>query len=164
MAYDYMKKPLILVRNYCICTIKQPYPTQSEQYEIRGQMRRARWLAFPSRDAQCRLVSRGSFGSRCPHLVRSAVIRIISANTMNPSQPPITPPVAYAAQIAFEINQMREECSDAARALANRSVLDETALEECACLDEALDTAYKALHAARTHIRLSRAGRSGADA
>ena len=79
------------------------------------------------------------------------------------NQPSIAPPVAYAAEIAFEINLMREECSNAARAIVSQSILDEATLEECACLDEALAIAHQALRTALGHIHLSRAKRGGTE-
>ncbi len=75
---------------------------------------------------------------------------------MKSFQPAISPPVAYAAEVAFELRQMRDECSNAAQAIANRTPLDEPALEACACLDDALAEAHKLLHAALKRIDLLR--------
>jgi hypothetical protein len=77
-------------------------------------------------------------------------------------EPPNTLPLEYAAQIAYELNSMRRECSEFAMHLLSRRPLDETNLEECARLDEALARAHQVLHSALTTIksRQTRSGRS----
>jgi hypothetical protein len=67
-------------------------------------------------------------------------------------------PLDYAAELVMEIHLMRGECSEAARDLMENAPLDETALEECAVLDDALDRAYAILKAAISGIKLQRSG------
>ncbi len=82
---------------------------------------------------------------------------------MKPTQSGIAPPVHYAAEIAFELNQMRGECcTAAARAMASPSDQARLAVEECAWLDEALAVAHRALQSALKRIVVSRARRSKA--
>ena len=71
--------------------------------------------------------------------------------------PPNTLPLEYAAQIAYELNSMRRECSEFAMRLLSRRPIDETYLEDCARLDEALARAHGVLHSAVTGIKHRRA-------
>lgn len=83
---------------------------------------------------------------------------------MNPSQPAISPPLAYAAEIAFDINLMRQECCEGAQWIASHRPVDEATLEEYACLDEALAAADLALKTALTQIHAARARRHASGA
>ena len=51
---------------------------------------------------------------------------------------------------------MRAECCEAARILASETVLNESELEECACLDDALAEAQKLLKSAVGRVIISR--------
>jgi hypothetical protein len=79
---------------------------------------------------------------------------------MNKPEQPNTLPLEYAAQIAYELNSMRRECSEFAMRLLSRRPLDETNLEDCARLDEALSRAHGVLHSALEGMR---SGRSKGD-
>jgi hypothetical protein len=68
--------------------------------------------------------------------------------------------MANAAEIALDINLMRDDCGRAARAIVGMAPLDEAGLEEIACLDDALAVAHRTLHAALRHIQALRARRS----
>lgn len=82
---------------------------------------------------------------------------------MRSSEPTATLPLAYAAEILFELCQLRHECSDAAEGLVSAEHLDEAALDECARLDEAVAQAHRILHAALKSIRPARETRPGAN-
>jgi hypothetical protein len=75
---------------------------------------------------------------------------------MNPPEQPNTLPLEYAAQIAYELNSMRRECSELAMHLLSLSPLDEAHLEDCAQLDEALSRAHGVLNSAIDGIKSSR--------
>jgi hypothetical protein len=51
---------------------------------------------------------------------------------------PLTLPLEYVSELAFEIHLMRGECGDLAHQLLNRPCMDERLLDECAQLEEAL--------------------------
>ena len=72
---------------------------------------------------------------------------------MNKPEQPDPLPLEYAAQIAYELNSMRRECSEFAMRLLSQRPLDETHLEECARLDEALARAHVVLHSALDDIK-----------
>jgi hypothetical protein len=72
---------------------------------------------------------------------------------MSKPEQPNTLPLEYAAQIAFELNSMRRECSEFAMRLLSQRPLDEANLEECARLDEALGRAHSVLHSAVDGIK-----------
>ena len=72
---------------------------------------------------------------------------------MDKPEQPNTLPLEYAAQIAFELNSMRRECSEFAMRLLSRRPLDEANLEECARLDEALARAHMVLCSALNRIK-----------
>ena len=72
---------------------------------------------------------------------------------MNKPGQPDTLPLEYAAQIAFELNSMRRECSEFAMRLLTQRPVDTTNLEECARLDEALGRAHTALRSALDTIK-----------
>jgi hypothetical protein len=74
---------------------------------------------------------------------------------MNVPESPIVP-LAYAAELSFELALMRNECSQAARLLVARQPLDEISLEECAQLDEAVAHAQRHLQAALERIQSAR--------
>ena len=69
-------------------------------------------------------------------------------------------PLEYAAQIAFELDSMRGECSQFAAQLLNRRPLDEHGLEECARLDEALARAHTVLRHTLDAIQAGRGNRT----
>jgi hypothetical protein len=66
---------------------------------------------------------------------------------------PTSIPLAYAAEIIFELGLMRDECSQAARALMATRPLDEAAMEKCAILDDALAGAQRGLELALKRIK-----------
>ncbi len=78
---------------------------------------------------------------------------------MKPTDQLTTLPLAYAAELAFEMCHMRDECSHAAQALMRRCPVDEAALEDCARLDDALAQAHEILQRALRRIQLARARR-----
>ena len=78
---------------------------------------------------------------------------------MNQPERPVTLPLEYAAQIAFELDSMRRECSELANTLMSRSPLNERGLEECAKLDDALFRAHGVLRHAVNGIKASQANR-----
>ena len=73
---------------------------------------------------------------------------------------PLTLPLEYVSEMAFEMHLMRGECGDLARQLLNQSPTNERLLDECAQLEEALAQAHRALHAAvaRIHNQRSKKG------
>jgi hypothetical protein len=66
---------------------------------------------------------------------------------------PVTLPLEYAAQIAFELDSMRRECGELASSLMARTPLNEHGLDECARLDDALAQAHWILRKAVTGIK-----------
>ncbi|HLH53092.1 MAG TPA: hypothetical protein VKY92_05695 [Verrucomicrobiae bacterium] len=72
---------------------------------------------------------------------------------MDQPEKPNTLPLAYAAQIAYELNSMRRECSEFAMRLLSKRPLDEANLEECARLDDALARAHGVLNSALDGIK-----------
>jgi hypothetical protein len=70
-------------------------------------------------------------------------------------------PIGRTARIAFELDLLRAGCSRAAQIVVNRKSLDETELEECARLDDALAHAQQLLKATVRRIMLSRIRRKG---
>jgi hypothetical protein len=81
---------------------------------------------------------------------------------MKADQQPVTLPLDYVSEMAFEMHLMRGECGDLARQLINQSTPDEPALDECAQLEEALAQAQRTLHAvvARINRQRSKKGKS----
>ncbi len=69
-------------------------------------------------------------------------------------------PLASASEIALDLCLLRDECAAAALCLTEQVPLDEAALEDCACLDDALDKAHTALQAALKKIQYSRIARN----
>jgi hypothetical protein len=65
-------------------------------------------------------------------------------------------PIGRTARIACQIEAMRADCCKAAQILTGRKTLDESELEECARLDDALAEAQMLLKAAVARIILSR--------
>ena len=78
---------------------------------------------------------------------------------MKSSKRQVTLPIGRAARIAFEIDTARAGCSKAAQFLVNQKRLDETELEECARLDDALAEAQRTIKATVRSILLSRINR-----
>lgn len=68
-------------------------------------------------------------------------------------------PIGRTARIAYEIDAMRAACSKAAQTLMNKKPLDETELDECARLDDALSLAHRILKCAVRNVMLSRLNR-----
>ena len=69
-------------------------------------------------------------------------------------------PIGRTARIAYELDALRAACSKAAGVLVNKPSGDETELEECACLDDALAEAQRVLKAAVRNVMLSRLSRN----
>ena len=70
-------------------------------------------------------------------------------------------PLAYVAEIIFELTLMRQECCKAAATLIDSSPVDEVGLEECAVLDESMAKAHRTLHFALKTIRDNQERRKG---
>ena len=67
-----------------------------------------------------------------------------------------TLPIGRSAGLAFEIDNVRAECSKAAQVIISQKRLDEFELEECALLDDALAHSQRLLKAAVRNVLLSR--------
>ena len=65
-------------------------------------------------------------------------------------------PIGRTARLACQIDAMRAECCKAAETLAGEQVLNETELEECARLDDALAQAHNLLKRTVARIIMSR--------
>ena len=65
-------------------------------------------------------------------------------------------PIGRAARLAFQIEAMRVECCQAAEILMRQKRLDESELEECARLDDALAATQRLLKSTVTGITLAR--------
>jgi hypothetical protein len=74
---------------------------------------------------------------------------------MNQPEQPVTLPLEYAAQIAFELHSMRRECSEFAGRLMSKRPLNERGLDQCARLDDALAQAHGILQNALDSIKVS---------
>jgi hypothetical protein len=76
-------------------------------------------------------------------------------------------PIGRTARLACQIEVMRADCCKAGGILANQNPVNDSELEECAQLDDALAEAHSRLKSALTRIilsrlrRRSRAGNSG---
>ncbi len=68
-------------------------------------------------------------------------------------------PIGRTARIAYEIDAMRADCSQAARAVMKKKPLNEAELEECARLDDALAEAHRLLKTTVRRIMISRLSR-----
>ena len=68
-------------------------------------------------------------------------------------------PLGRAALIAFQLNSLRDECCEAAEKLCQRRKVDESELEECARLDDALAEAQRLLKFAVAEVAYSRLNR-----
>jgi hypothetical protein len=79
---------------------------------------------------------------------------------MNQPNRPITLPLEYVAQIVFELDSMRRECSELGFFLMTRNPVSENVLEECAQLDDALARAHGVLREALDGIKTSQARRN----
>jgi hypothetical protein len=75
---------------------------------------------------------------------------------VKPSKRQPTLPIGRAARIAFEIDGAREGCCQNAEFLCKQKRLNETELEECARLDDALAQAQRVIKATVRNIMLSR--------
>jgi len=71
----------------------------------------------------------------------------------------VTLPIGRIARLAYEIDGLRLECSKAAQVLVSRKTLDETELEECARLDDALARAHRILKGTVRSVMISRLNR-----
>ena len=78
---------------------------------------------------------------------------------MKRTKPQPTLPIGRAARIAFEIDEARAGCCQAARALLGDKHVNETELEDCARLDDALAQAQRLIKLAVSKIMLSRIDR-----
>ena len=65
-------------------------------------------------------------------------------------------PVGRAARLAFQLEELRVECCQAAETVMKRKQLDEMDLEECAQLDDGLAAAHRILKGTLTRITLTR--------
>jgi hypothetical protein len=65
-------------------------------------------------------------------------------------------PIGRTAMLAFQIIALRDECCDAAEKLMRQKLLDESELEECARLDDALAEAHRILKSTLTSITILR--------
>ena len=69
-------------------------------------------------------------------------------------------PIGRTARVAYELDSLRAACSKAAHILVNKASVNETELEECAQLDDALAQAQRVLKAAVRNVMLSRLSRN----
>jgi len=69
-------------------------------------------------------------------------------------------PIGRTARIAYELDALRAACSKAAGVIVGNPALEESELEECACLDDALAEAQRVLKAAVRDVMLSRLSRN----
>lgn len=69
-------------------------------------------------------------------------------------------PIGRTARIAYELDALRAACSKAAGVIVANPALEESELEECACLDDALAEAQRVLKAAVRDVMLSRLSRN----
>lgn len=68
--------------------------------------------------------------------------------------------LAGAAELAFEMSALREECGKTAELIARTQPLNEAVMEECARLDDALNIAQTTIVEMLRQIRNSRLERS----
>jgi hypothetical protein len=68
-------------------------------------------------------------------------------------------PIGRTARLAFEINATRAGCCKAAKVLLGSTPVDAAELEECACLEEALEHAERILKNSVRNIMLCRLDR-----
>ena len=68
-------------------------------------------------------------------------------------------PIGRTARIAYEIEAMRADCCKAAQAIMAKKTVNETELEECARLDDALARAHRLLKGTVRSLMLSRINR-----
>ena len=87
---------------------------------------------------------------------------MLAAVKSSKSQP--TLPIGRAARMAFEIDTLRAGCCQAAQVLTRQKTLDESELEECARLDDALAEAQRVIKAAVRRLMLARINRGTRDA
>lgn len=78
-------------------------------------------------------------------------------NSLHPSSLPLE----YVAEILFELSQLRDECVSVARSITRNTPINETALEDCARLDDALAIAQTEVRSALLSIKESRNGSAG---
>ncbi len=69
-------------------------------------------------------------------------------------------PIGRIAKVAYELDTLRAACSKAANNLVSKTPSDETELEECAQLDDALAAAQRTLKRAVRNVMLSRLARN----
>ena len=68
-------------------------------------------------------------------------------------------PIGRTARIAYELDALRAHCSKAAGLVLSKAAPDESELEECARLDDAIAQAQRILKSAVREIMLSRLSR-----
>ena len=68
-------------------------------------------------------------------------------------------PIGKTVKLVFEIDELRAQCSKAARQLLSRNPMDGHEFEECARLDDALAEAHALLKARLRAIMISRISR-----
>ena len=76
--------------------------------------------------------------------------------SVNPNKTKAMLPIGRTARLACQIDAMRAGCCKAAEILSNRKPLDESELEECARLDDALAEAQRLLKSTVGGIIMSR--------
>lgn len=75
---------------------------------------------------------------------------------MKTKKPRVSLPLGRAALIAFQLNSLRDECCEAAEKLCRQKKIDESELDDCARLDDALAEAQRLLKFAVANIACSR--------
>lgn len=75
---------------------------------------------------------------------------------MKPKKQRVFLPLGRAALIAFQLNSLRDECCEAAETLCRQKKIDESELEECARLDDALAEVQRVLKFTVAQIANSR--------
>jgi hypothetical protein len=75
---------------------------------------------------------------------------------MKPKKQKVSLPLGRTALIALQLNSLRDECCEAAEQLCRYKKINESELDECARLDDALAEAQRVLKFAVADIASSR--------
>ena len=75
---------------------------------------------------------------------------------MKTKQQKVILPIGRTAMVAFQLNALRDACCEAAEQLARQKPLNESELEECARLEDALAEAQRLLKSTVSRITYAR--------
>jgi hypothetical protein len=75
---------------------------------------------------------------------------------MKIKKPKVSLPLGRTGLLAFQINILRDECCEAAEKIMRQKPLNESELDECARLDDALAEAQRLLKSTVARIAFSR--------